>query len=139
MDHEVADVIWKETPINRFGHAPTLAGHETKFVSINNDTVYSIGIVDLSSGPVGLHVPDSAGRYYVLQFIDAWTNNFAYVGHRTTGTAAADYLLVPPEWTSNTPAGATVIHCPTTIVTVLGRWAVAGSQDMPAVRELQSN
>ena len=31
----------------------------------------------------------------VLQFVDAWTNNFAYVGRRATGTAAGSFLLVP--------------------------------------------
>ena len=45
-----------------------------------------------------LSVPDSAGRYYVLQFVDAWTNNFAYVGKRATGTGARDFLLLPPDW-----------------------------------------
>jgi hypothetical protein len=34
-----------------------------------------------------LRVPGTAGRYYVLQFVDAWTDNFAYVGRRATGTA----------------------------------------------------
>jgi hypothetical protein len=77
------------TTFNRFGHASKLAGPEATFVSINNDTVYSIAQVDLSGGPVRLDVPDTAGRYYVLQFVDAWTNNFAYVGHRATGTAAS--------------------------------------------------
>ena len=126
------------TPMNRFGHATRLAGPETKFVSINNDTVYSIAMVDVSAGPVGLRVPDAHGRYYVLQFIDAWTNNFAYVGHRATGTAAAEYLLVPPGWEGEAPSDANVIRCPTTIVTVLGRWAVAGEDDLPAVLELQA-
>ncbi|MBV9049434.1 MAG: DUF1254 domain-containing protein [Solirubrobacterales bacterium] len=126
------------TPMNEFGHASRLAGPETKFVSINNDTVYSIAMVDVSGGPVSLGVPDTAGRYYVLQFIDAWTNNFAYVGHRATGTAAADYLLAAPGWEGQAPGGTTVIRCPTAVVTVLGRWAVAGEDDMPAVRELQA-
>ena len=81
------------TPFNRFGHASRLAGPEVMFVSINNDTVYSIAQVDLSGGPVRLDVPDTAGRYYVLQFVDAWTNNFAYVGHRATGTGEASFLL----------------------------------------------
>lgn len=104
------------TPLNQFGHATRLAGPETKFVSINNDTVYSMAMVDVSGGPVELSVPDSAGRYYVLQFIDAWTNNFAYVGHRATGTAAAAFLLVSPGWEGEAPAGTAVIRCPTAIV-----------------------
>ncbi len=30
------------TPFNRFGHASKLAGPEATFVSINNDTIYSV-------------------------------------------------------------------------------------------------
>ena len=92
-------------PFNTFSHASRLAGPEDRFVSINNDTIYSIAQVDVSGGPVLLRVPDAAGRYYVLQFVDAWTNNFAYVGRRTTGTAAGSFLLTPPGWEGNDPAG----------------------------------
>src|SRR5262249_39642011 len=81
------------TPYNEFGHANRLAGPQTKFVSVSNDTVYSLANVDVSAGPVRLEVPDTQGRYYVLQFVDAWTNNFAYVGHRSTGTKAGSFLL----------------------------------------------
>ena len=127
------------TPFNRFGHAHTLAGPETEFVSVNNDTVYSIANVDTSGGPVRLEVPDTAGRYYVLQFVDAWTNNFAYVGHRATGTAARSFLLVPPGWDGDAPDEVTPIRFPTAVATIVGRWAVDGEADMPAVRELQSH
>ena len=126
------------TPHNQFGHASTLAGPETKFVSVNNDTVYSIANVDTSGGPVRLDVPDSGGRYYVLQFVDAWTNNFAYVGHRATGTAARSFLLVAPDWTGEAPAELTPIRFSTAVATIVGRWAVDGEADLPAVRELQS-
>ena len=112
------------TPFNRFGHATELAGPDATFVSINNDTVYSIAQVDLSAGPVLLNVPDSAGRYYVLQFVDAWSNNFAYVGHRSTGTGAASFLLVPPGIQPKPAGDARVIQFPTTVGTVVGRWAV---------------
>ena len=95
------------TPFNAFGHATQLAGPQDTFVSVNNDTVYSIAQVDVSGGPVRLAVPDAAGRYYVLQFVDAWTNNFAYVGHRATGTEAGSYLLVAPDWDGEAGAGET--------------------------------
>ena len=49
-------------PANRFSHASKLAGPDDRFVSINNDTIYSIAQVDVSGGPVLLRVPDSAGR-----------------------------------------------------------------------------
>ena len=122
---------------NSFSHARTLAGPEDTFVTINNDTLYSMAQVDLAVGPVLLHVPDTAGRYYVLQFVDAWTNNFAYVGHRATGTGEGDFLLVPPGWTGDAPEGVTVITFPTRVASIVGRWACAGPADFDAVHALQ--
>jgi hypothetical protein len=92
-----------------------LAGPDDRFVSINNDTIYSIAAVDVSGGPLLLRVPDTAGRYYVLQFVDAWTNNFAYVGRRATGTTAGSFLLTPPGWDGDVPGGARIIEFPTTV------------------------
>jgi hypothetical protein len=124
-------------PFNQFSHARTLAGPQDTFVTINNDTLYSMAQLDLSVGPVRLHVPDTHGRYYVLQFVDAWTNNFAYVGHRATGTGEGDYLLVPPGWPGEAPSGVTVIHVPSRVASIVGRWACAGESDLPAVHALQ--
>ncbi len=125
-------------PVNSFSHASRLAGPDDRFVSINNDTIYSIAQVDVSGGPVLLRVPDTAGRYYVLQFVDAWTNNFAYVGRRATGTGAGSFLLTPPRWEGNAPAGARVIEFPTKVATIVGRWACDGAADLEAVQALQS-
>ncbi|HWM15644.1 MAG TPA: DUF1254 domain-containing protein [Microbacterium sp.] len=124
-------------PFNALSHARALATPQDDFVSVNNDTVYSLAQLDLSGGPARLHLPDSGDRYYVMQFVDAWTNNFAYVGKRATGTAAADFLIVPPGWQGEPDAAATVIHAPTAIVTIVGRWACEGVDDLPAVRALQ--
>ena len=122
-------------PFNHWAHATKLAGPEDTFVSVNNDTVYSISALDAGAGPIRLRVPDSAGRYYVLQFVDAWTNNFAYVGHRATGTGAGTFLLVPPAWEGE--ADEPVIRLPTDVAMIVGRWAVDGEADLPAVAALQ--
>lgn len=127
------------SPFNSFGHSRELARPSDEFVSINNDTVYSMAQIDLSVGPVLLHVPDTDGRYYVMQFVDAWTNNFAYVGHRATGTAAGDFLLVPPGWSGDVPPNATVIRFPTRVGSIVGRWACSGSDDLPVVHALQDS
>jgi hypothetical protein len=124
-------------PFNHFSHARTLAGPKDTFVTINNDTLYSIAQFDLNAGPLFLDVPDTDGRYYVLQFIDAWTNNFAYVGRRASGTEAATYLLTPPAWTGDVPAGITVIEFPTRVASILGRWACSRADDLDAVHALQ--
>ncbi len=124
-------------PWNGFTHARDLAGPQDTFVSINNDTLYSMAVLDLSGGPLRLDVPDAADRYYVLQFVDAWTNNFAYVGRRATGTAAASFWIVPPGFEGDPPDDAAVIHAPTMLAVIVGRWAVTGADDLPAVHRLQ--
>ena len=51
-----------------------------------------------------MHVPDMADRYYSVQFTDPSKNtNFAYVGKRTTGTQAGDYLMSGPGWEGQVP------------------------------------
>lgn len=89
-------------------------------------------------GPVGLHVPDTGGAYYVLQFVDAWGNTFAYLGTRATGTGEGDWLVVPPGWAGTVPDVVSgVIDAPTSVVSVLGRLVCDGPDDMPRVRALQ--
>ncbi|HET9975563.1 MAG TPA: DUF1254 domain-containing protein [Streptosporangiaceae bacterium] len=124
-------------PFNSFSHAARLAGPDDRFVPVSNDTIYSIAQVDVSGGPVLLRVPDAAGRYYVLQFVDAWTSNFAYAGRRATGTAAGSFLLTPPRWQGQAPDGAPVIEFPANLATIVGRWACDGPADLEAVRALQ--
>ncbi|MFE2289706.1 DUF1254 domain-containing protein [Streptomyces sp. NPDC059452] len=125
-------------PFNRFAHSGHLADHRTEFVSVNNDTLYSVAQLDLSGGPLRLHVPDTGGAYYVLQFVDAWTNNFAYVGRRATGTGEGEWLIVPPGWSGSVPDGVRgVIDAPTSVVTVAGRNACDGPEDLERVRALQ--
>ncbi|RLP77268.1 DUF1254 domain-containing protein [Mycetocola tolaasinivorans] len=120
---------------NSFSHARTLAGPQDTFVTINNDTVYSMAQLDLSAGPIRLDTPDLGDRYYVLQFVDAWTNNIAYIGTRATGNAAGSFLIVPPGWSGSTDLP--VVHASTDIVSIVGRFACTGPDDLPAVHALQ--
>lgn len=93
-------------PFNEFSHGSRPAGaDDTSAGAVGGDTLCSIAQLDLSGGALLLTVPDTAGRYYVLQFVDAWTNNFAYVGRRATGTGAASFLLTPPGWDEPVPHG----------------------------------
>jgi hypothetical protein len=126
-----------QAPYNSFGHARQLAGPEFKFVTPNNDTVYSIAVCDVREGPLVLHVPDTKGRYYVLQFVDAWTNNFAYIGRRATGTSEAQYLLVGPGDTTAAPEGMQVVRAPSGVFVIIGRNQVDGEADLPMVHALQ--
>jgi hypothetical protein len=121
-------------PFNEFAHADRLAGPADQFVSVNNDTIYSIAQLDLSGGPLWLHLPDTGGRYTVFQLVDAWTNNFAYLGSRGSGGGVVDHLLVPPGTTGARPGA---IEVPTTVASIVGRFACDGPQDLPGVAALQ--
>ncbi len=124
-------------PYNQFGYARELLGPETEFVSPNNDTLYVLAARDVRQGPLVLHVPDTGGRYYVLQFVDAWTNNFAYIGRRATGTSDGEFLLAGDGWSGEVPAGMRLVSAPTGIFMIVGRVQVDGEADLPAVRALQ--
>jgi hypothetical protein len=102
----------------------------------NVDTTYTVGRLQLAGAPRVLDVPDTAGRYYVIQLLDAYSNTFAYVGRRTTGTRAGSYAVVPPGFGGTLPAGVKRIQSPTNLVWVLGRTLVGDAADMPAVSTL---
>ncbi len=61
--------------INSFVNDPVMANYTiTAVVSPNADTLYSVAWLDLTSGPLVIGVPDMQGRFYVLEFLDAYTN-----------------------------------------------------------------
>jgi hypothetical protein len=128
----------ERVPMNTFKHRRALLDATMRtVVAPNNDTLYSSAWLDLSAGPLLLEVPDTHGRYYVMQFMDAFTNNFAYVGSRTTGSAAGRYAIVPPGWQGSLPAGVKRIEAPGEQVWLLGRTLVDGPADLAAVHALQ--
>jgi hypothetical protein len=126
-------------PINQFTHIrafpdPTF----TDVVSPNADTLYSIAWLDLSKEPMVLSVPDTKGRYYVMQMLEAWTNVFAAPGPRTTGTAKADFAIVGPGFKGKLPAGLKKIASPTNLIWILGRTQTNGKADFEAVHAVQA-
>jgi hypothetical protein len=124
--------------MNLFG--PTrqlLTPRDRRVVTPNNDTLYQNAWLDLSRGPLVLHVPDTADRYYVLGLVDFYTNPFGSIGRRTTGTGEQLFALHGPRWAGELPQGMTAIACPTDAVWVLGRILVDGAGDVPEVNRLQ--
>jgi len=119
-------------------HAPPSAS-KLWTTGVNRDTLATVGWLDLSKGSQILHVPDMDGRYYSVQFTDPSNNtNFAYVGKRTTGTQAGDYLITGPGWKGQVPTGMTQISSPNKSVLVLGRMFVEDNSDLPIVYELSN-
>lgn len=106
-------------------------------VAPNFDTLYSSAWLDLSDGPALLSVPDSSDRYYLLPLLDMWTDAFAVPGKRTTGTGAAQFLIVPPGWQGERPPGTQVVRAPTPILWMIGRTQTNGPADYAAVNAFQ--
>ena len=97
-----------------------------------DDVLYVGGWLDLSTGALVLHTPDMAGRYYSVQFTDPSDGaDFAYVGTRTTGTAAGAYLISGPGWNGSVPQGMTQVASPNKSVGVIGRVMVESDSDLP--------
>jgi len=125
-------------PLNTLQHARQLADHNSRAVTApNNDTLYSNANLDLRSGPVRIDVLEFGSRYYSIALVDAFTNNFAYIGKRATGTYAGSYLVAGPGWDGNVPEGVHLIHAPTPDVFLLIRILIDGPEDLEAVHKLQ--
>jgi hypothetical protein len=123
-------------PVNTLYAAPNLASPAASNSSLlatgTDDVLYIGGWLDLSKGPHVLHVPDMAGRYYSVQFTDPSNGtDFAYVGTRTTGTEAGDYLVSGPGWKGTVSQGMTQIASPHHSVLVIGRVFVESDSDLP--------
>src|SRR6185312_14501639 len=107
------------------------ASNSSLLATGTDDVLYIGGVLDLSKGPHVLHVPDMAGRYYSVQFTDPSDGtNFAYVGKRTTGTEAGDYLMSGPGWKGTETPGMTPIASPHNAVLVIGRVLVESDNDL---------
>ncbi|MDE1179005.1 DUF1254 domain-containing protein [Paraburkholderia sp.] len=124
----------------KFRHYSQPYGPENKeIVTPNNDTPYSWAWLDLRREPWVLSVPAIKDkRYYVMQWIDLFTYNFAYVGSRSTGDGAGHYLFAGPHWHGETPKGIDkVFRSETDLIVTLGRTALDGQSDVRNVQAIQ--
>jgi hypothetical protein len=134
------DPILPHAAVNHFWNNQVMGGPESQAGgSPNNDTLYSIAWLDLSKEPVILSVPDLGDRYYTMEIASFDSDNFAYVGMRTTGTKAGNYAIVGPSWNGELPAGVqrlTPSRTPSAFI--LGRTLLRGPDDLPAIRAVMA-
>src|SRR5271170_1416120 len=127
-----------DMPVNRFTHVPQFPRPDSRqVIRPNADTLYSTAWLDLSQEPILIRVPDSGGRFYLLQFMDGWTETFADPGKRTTGTAEAWFAIAGPKWAGKLPEHVTRFDAATNIVWLLGRTQTNGASDYANVRAFQ--
>jgi len=145
--YEMARTAWAaagpnpQRPAHRFNsvqHRRTLTDHTGRNVTTpNNDTVYSSARLDLSNGPVLVSIPTVRDRYFSVAFMNAYTDNFAYVGTRATGGEGGPTLIAGPSWRGEAPTGTRLIRSATDDVWMLARILVAGADDLAAANAVQ--
>lgn len=126
-------------PINQFAvmtHYPDATFKAIPHTGV--DTLFATSWADLDKEPLILSVPDTGERYYVIALFDMWSNVFASIGKRTTGTEAAHFLIAGPKWQGNEPEGITkTFRSPTRFVWVNGQMQADGEKDFAEVNSLQ--
>jgi hypothetical protein len=125
-------------PANSVSCAKELANASfTDVVTPNSDTLYCQSQFDLRKEPVVVVVPPISDRYYSFEFLDAYTNDYAYLGQRATGGNGGTYLMAGPDWNGEVPEGMTKIWTPTNLAWLITRTVVKGQADVPNVVAIQ--
>jgi hypothetical protein len=126
-------------PFNRLGHsAQRWTDRDRDIVTPANDLLYSNAWLDLRSGPVVIEVAQLTGRYFVLELLDVYTNNFHNIGPRNCLAAGGRFALMAPDANGEPPPGCTAIRCPTDLVWLLGRVLVDDDADLAPARAFQA-
>jgi hypothetical protein len=132
-------VMTAKVQINAFQHKRSFPeASSADVVSPNADVLDSRAWLDLKKEPIILSVPDTRGRYYEMQMLDAWTNVFGSPGKRTTGTKKTEFAITGPNWKGDLPKGVEQeIKSPTEMVWLIGRTETNGKADYAAVAKIQ--
>jgi hypothetical protein len=130
-----------KAPFNEIKNvARVFTDEDTAIVTPNSDTPYSFLWLDLRAEPMVISVPAvEKSRYYAVQLEDGNTFNYGYIGSRTTGSEAGDYLVVGPEWKGDTPPTIKKVFRSTTQFSLAGfRTQLFNTSDMPNVMKVQA-
>lgn len=114
-----------------------LMDSESLFLTANADTVYYLGFVDLSKGPMVVETPpDALGTFDDMWF--RWVIDFGRPGpDRGEG---GKYLLVGPGYDGYLPEGGFyVAHSKTNRVIMLGRSFLTNDDPAPTVKVIKDN
>jgi hypothetical protein len=128
-------------PINQVhNEARVFTPKDTGISTPNSDTPYSMAFLDLRSEPMVLCMPEiEKRRYYDVQLVDLYSDNYGYMGSRTTGNGAGCYLVSGPEWQGDTPKGiGKAFRSETQFTLVIYRTQLFDPADMDNVKKIQA-
>jgi len=104
------------------------------------DTAHSVAGLNLRREPLVLSVPGvSDERYYAVEGNDLYTSVFGYIGSRTTGNRAGDFLIAGPDWNGKAPHNIQgVLHCETELAYLSIRMQILDEDDISVIRQVQA-
>lgn len=108
--------------------------------SPNNDTLYSVVWMYVGDEPMIISTPpmDKENRYWSMEFAGWNSDNYAYLGMRTTGMNGGHYAVVPKGWKGELPDGVEFLaEAPTSWSFVLGRTLIESELDLPNAHLIQ--
>jgi len=130
-----------KAPINQISNeARVFTPKDTGISTPNSDTPYSMALLDLRAEPIVLCMPAvEKARYYDVQLVDLYTDNYGYMGSRTTGNGAGCYMVAGPDWKGDKPKGvARLFRSETQFSLVVYRTQLFNPDDMANVKKIQA-
>jgi len=125
-------------PVNQLAHARTLPDpRSADIVRPSVDTLTSSLWFDVTAEPLVLSLPDAGSRYYYVALLDLWSDVFASLGPRTTGSGTRTFVLTAPGWTGALPSGVERIAAPTPTGWLVGHTATTSGPDLDAAHAFQ--
>src|SRR6185295_7824652 len=130
-----------KAPWNQILNIPRVYTPDDKAVQTpNSDTPYSMVGMDLRAEPMVLTVPAiDKERYFSIQLIDAYTQNFDYIGSRATGNDGGSFVIAGPSWKGEATRGVKkVIRSETEFVFAIYRTQLIDPGDLDNVKKVQA-
>jgi len=125
-------------PVNQFNNVRSLNNPgSTVVVAPGSNGLSSIAWVDTSQEPQVLHVPEVPDHFFVLGFIDPYTNNILNLGS-VNETPPGDYVIAgPSQYTIPIPNGTSRINVDYNRTWIIGSTQLKGSNDTAIVNLIQ--
>ncbi len=130
-----------KAPINQLhNEARVFTPKDTGISTPNSDTPYSMAMLDLRTEPFVMCMPEiEKARYYDVQLVDLYSDNYGYMGSRATGNDAGCFAVAGPDWKGATPKGVNkVFRSETQFTLVVYRTQLFNPADMPNVEKIQA-
>lgn len=144
---KVCNPVTGHGPVDVFCSIRKIANASERTVNAPNlDTPYSLAWLNLGKQPMVLHAPPIKHRFWELELLDPWTNNFFNItsAHLKLGagdfgvTGGGNWAIAGPGFHGKVPRGVKLIRSRYNRVWIIGRTYLKGPSDLQNVHKIQN-